>query len=172
MLDQINNVFNLIDKRVQLLRGKEPIVFVKDDSYRSIDYSNYDNIEEKASIELDQTDNYADQEIQDSNTQEQEITSSEAISSEEFIDNSSDPSEIDNINHIDDTLLADLDGMETDSGIEFEDLTPEPETVDVTELITEIIDSVETPIDDIVEIDEGTMNNLKKNGKKRKEECK
>lgn len=172
MLDQINNVFNLIDKRVQLLRGKEPIAFVKDDSYRSIDYSNYDNIEEKASIELDQTDNYADQEIQDSNTQEQEITSSEAISSEEFIDNSSDPSEIDNINHIDDTLLADLDGMETDSGIEFEDLTPEPETVDVTELITEIIDSVETPIDDIVEIDEGTMNNLKKNGKKRKEECK
>lgn len=172
MLDQINNVFNLIDKRVQLLRGKEPIVFVKDDSYRSIDYSNYDNIEEKASIELDQTDNYADQEMQDSNTQEQEITSSEAISSEEFIDNSSDPSEIDNINHIDDTLLADLDGMETDSGIEFEDLTPEPETVDVTELITEIIDSVETPIDDIVEIDEGTMNNLKKNGKKRKEECK
>lgn len=172
MLDQINNVFNLIDKRVQLLRGKEPIVFVKDDSYRSIDYSNYDNIEEKASIELDQTDNYADQEIQDSNTQEQEITSSEAISSEEFIDNSSDPSEIDNINHIDDTLLSDLDGMETDSGIEFEDLTPEPETVDVTELITEIIDSVETPIDDIVEIDEGTMNNLKKNGKKRKEECK
>lgn len=171
MLDQINNVFNLIDKRVQLLRGKEPIVFVKDDSYRSIDYSNYDNIEEKASIELDQTDNYADQEIQDSNTQEQEITSSEAISSEEFIDNSSDPSEIDNINHIDDTLLADLDGMETDSGIEFEDLTPEPETVDVTELITEIIDSVETPIDDIVEIDEGTMNNLKKNGKKRKKEC-
>lgn len=172
MLDQINNVFNLIDKRVQLLRGKEPIVFVKDDSYRSIDYSNYDNIEEKASIELDQTDNYADQEIQDSNTQEQEITSSESISSEEFIDNSSDPSEIDNINHIDDTLLSDLDGMETDSGIEFEDLTPEPETVDVTELITEIIDSVETPIDDIVEIDEGTMNNLKKNGKKRKEECK
>lgn len=172
MLDQIDDVFNLIDKRVQLLRGKEPIVFVKDDSYRSIDYSNYDNIEEKASIELDQTDNYADQEIQDSNTQEQEITSSEDISSEEFIDNSSDPSEIDNINHIDDTLLADLDGMETDSGIEFEDLTPEPETVDVTELITEIIDSVETPIDDIVEIDEGTMNNLKKNGKKRKEECK
>lgn len=172
MLDQINNVFNLIDKRVQLLRGKEPIVFVKDDSYRSIDYSNYDNIEEKASIELDQTDNYADQEIQDSNTQEQEITSSETISPEEFIDNSSDPSEIDNINHIDDTLLADLDGMETDSGIELEDLTPEPETVDVTELITEIIDSVETPIDDIVEIDEGTMNNLKKNGKKRKEECK
>lgn len=172
MLDQINDVFNLIDKRVQLLRGKEPIVFVKDDSYRSIDYSNYDNIEEKASIELDQTDNYADQEIQDSNTQEQEITSSEDISSEEFIDNSSDPSEIDNINHIDDTLLSDLDGMETDSGIEFEDLTPEPETVDVTELITEIIDSVETPIDDIVEIDEGTMNNLKKNGKKRKEECK
>lgn len=172
MLDQIDNVFNLIDKRVQLLRGKEPIVFVKDDSYRSIDYSNYDNIEEKASIELDQTDNYADQEIQDSNTQEQEITSSEDISSEEFIDNSSDPSEIDNINHIDDTLLADLDGMETDSGIEFEDLTPEPETVDVTELITEIIDSVKTPIDDIVEIDEGTMNNLKKNGKKRKEECK
>lgn len=172
MLDQINNVFNLIDKRVQLLRGKEPIVFVKDDSYRSIDYSNYDNIEEKASIELDQTDNYADQEIQDSNTQEQEITSSEAISSEEFIDNSSDPSEIDNINHIDDTLLSDLDGMETDSGIEFEDLTPEPETVDVTELITEIIDSVETPIDDIAEINEGTVNNLKKNGKKRKEECK
>lgn len=172
MLDQINNVFNLIDKRVQLLRGKEPIVFVKDDSYHSVDYSNYDNIEEKASIELDQADNYTDQEIQDSNTQEQEITSSEAISSEEFIDNSSDPSEIDNINHIDDTLLADLDGMETDSGIEFEDLTPEPETVDVTELITEIIDSVETPIDDIVEIDEGTMNNLKKNGKKRKEECK
>lgn len=172
MLDQINDVFNLIDKRVQLLRGKEPIVFVKDDSYRSIDYSNYDNIEEKASIELDQTDNYADQEIQDSNTQEQEITSSEDISSEEFIDNSSDPSEIDNINHIDDTLLSDLDGMETDSGIEFEDLTPEPETVDVAELITEIIDSVETPIDDIVEIDEGTMNNLKKNGKKRKEECK
>lgn len=172
MLDQINNVFNLIDKRVQLLRGKEPIVFVKDDSYRSIDYSNYDNIEEKASIELDQTDNYADQEIQDSNTQEQEITSSEAISPEEFIDNSSDPSEIDNINHIDDTLLSDLDGMETDSGIEFEDLTPEPETVDVTELITEIIDSVETPIDDIAEINEGTVNNLKKNGKKRKEECK
>lgn len=172
MLDQINNVFNLIDKRVQLLRGKEPIVFVKDDSYHSVDYSNYDNIEEKASIELDQADNYTDQEIQDSNTQEQEITSSEDISSEEFIDNSSDPSEIDNINHIDDTLLADLDGMETDSGIEFEDLTPEPETVDVTELITEIIDSVETPIDDIVEIDEGTMNNLKKNGKKRKEECK
>lgn len=172
MLDQINDVFNLIDKRVQLLRGKDPIAFVKDDSYHSVDYSNYDNVEEKASIELDQTDNYADQEIQDSNTQEQEITSSEAISSEEFIDNSSDPSEIDNINHIDDTLLADLDGMETDSGIEFEDLTPEPETVDATELITEIIDSVETPIDDIVEIDEGTMNNLKKNGKKRKEECK
>lgn len=172
MLDQINNVFNLIDKRVQLLRGKEPIVFVKDDSYHSVDYSNYDNIEEKASIELDQADNYTDQEIQDSSTQEQEITSSEAISPEEFIDNSSDPSEIDNINHIDDTLLADLDGMETDSGIEFEDLTPEPETVDVTELITEIIDSVEPPIDDIVEIDEGTMNNLKKNGKKRKEECK
>lgn len=172
MLDQINNVFNLIDKRVQLLRGKEPIVFVKDDSYHSVDYSNYDNIEEKASIELDQTDNYTDQEIQDSSTQEQEIASSETISPEEFIDNSSDPSEIDNINHIDDTLLADLDGMETDSGIEFEDLTPEPETVDVTELITEIIDSVETPIDDIVEIDEGTTNNLKKNGKKRKEECK
>lgn len=171
MLDQIDNVFNLIDKRVQLLRGKEPIVFVKDDSYHSVDYSNYDNIEEKASIELDQADNYTDQEIQDSSTQEQEITSSETISPEEFIDNSSDPSEIDNINHIDDTLLADLDGMETDSGIEFEDLTPEPETVDVTELITEIIDSVETPIDDIVEIDEGTMNNLKKNGKKRKKEC-
>lgn len=172
MLDQIDNVFNLIDKRVQLLRGKEPIVFVKDDSYRSIDYSNYDNIEEKASIELDQTDNYADQEIQDSNTQEQEITSSEAISTEEFIDNSSDPSEIDNINHIDDTLLSDLDGMESDSGIEFEDLTPEPEAVDVTELITEIIDSVETPIDDITQIDEGTISNLKKNGKKRKKECK
>lgn len=172
MLDQINNVFNLIDKRVQLLRGKDPIVFVKDDSYHSVDYSNYDNVEEKASIELDQADNYTDQEIQDSSTQEQEIASSETISPEEFIDNSSDPSEIDNINHIDDTLLADLDGMETDSGIEFEDLTPEPETVDVTELITEIIDSVETPIDDIVEIDEGTMNNLKKNGKKRKEECK
>jgi hypothetical protein len=33
---------------------------VKDDSYRSIDYSNYDNIEEKASMELDQTDNYTD----------------------------------------------------------------------------------------------------------------
>ena len=172
MLDQIDNVFNLIDKRVQLLRGKEPIVFVKDDSYRSIDYSNYDNVEEKASIELDQADNYTDQEIQDSSTQEQEIASSETISSEEFIDNSSDPSEIDNINHIDDTLLADLDGMETDSGIEFEDLTPEPETVDVTELITEIIDSVETPIDNITEINEGTVNNLKKNGKKRKEECK
>lgn len=172
MLDQINNVFNLIDKRVQLLRGKDPIVFVKDDSYHSVDYSNYDNIEEKASMELDQTDNYTDQEIQDSSIQEQEITSSETISPEEFVDSSSDPSEVDNINHIDDTLLSDLDGMETDSGIEFEDLTPEPETVDVTELITEIIDSVETPIDDIVEIDEGTMNNLKKNGKKRKEECK
>lgn len=172
MLDQIDNVFNLIDKRVQLLRGKEPIVFVKDDSYRSIDYSNYDNIEEKASIELDQTDNYADQEIQDSSTQEQEIASSETISPEEFVDSSSDPSEVDNINHIDDTLLSDLDGMETDSGIEFEDLTPEPEAIDVTELITEIIDSVETPIDDITEINEGTVNNLKKNGKKRKEECK
>lgn len=172
MLDQIDNVFNLIDKRVQLLRGKEPIVFVKDDSYHSVDYSNYDNIEEKASIELDQADNYTDQEIQDSSTQEQEIVSSETISPEEFVDSSSDPYEVDNINHIDDTLLADLDGMETDSGIEFEDLTPEPEAVDVTELITEIIDSVETPIDDIVEIDEGTMNNLKKNGKKRKEECK
>lgn len=172
MLDQIDNVFNLIDKRVQLLRGKEPIVFVKDDSYRSIDYSNYDNIEEKASIELDQTDNYTDQEIQDSNTQEQEITSSETISPEEFVDSSSDPSEVDNINHIDDTLLSDLDGMETDSGIEFEDLTPEPEAIDVTELITEIIDSVETPIDNITEINEGTVNNLKKNGKKRKEECK
>ena len=172
MLDQINNVFNLIDKRVQLLRGKEPIVFVKDDSYRSIDYSNYDNIEEKASMELDQTDNYTDQEIQDSSIQEQEITSSETISPEEFVDSSSDPSEVDNINHIDDTLLSDLDGMETDSGIEFEDLTPEPEAIDVTELITEIIDSVETPIDDIAEINEGTVNNLKKNGKKRKEECK
>lgn len=172
MLDQIDNVFNLIDKRVQLLRGKEPIVFVKDDSYRSIDYSNYDNIEEKASIELDQTDNYTDQEIQDSSTQEQEIASSETISPEEFVDSSSDPSEVDNINHIDDTLLSDLDGMETDSGIEFEDLTPEPEAIDVTELITEIIDSVETPIDDIAEINEGTVNNLKKNGKKRKEECK
>ena len=68
--------------------------------------------------------------------------------------------------------MADLDGMETDSGIEFEDLTPEPEAVDVTELITEIIDSVETPADDITEINEGTVNNLKKNGKKRKEECK
>lgn len=172
ILDQINNVFNLIDKRVQLLRGKEPIVFVKDDSYRSIDYSNYDNIEEKASMELDQTDNYTDQEIQDSSIQEQEITSSETISPEEFVDSSSDPSEVDNINHIDDTLLSDLDGMETDSGIEFEDLTPEPEAIDVTELITEIIDSVETPIDDIAEINEGTVNNLKKNGKKRKEECK
>lgn len=172
MLDQINNVFNLIDKRVQLLRGKEPIVFVKDDSYHSVDYSNYDNVEEKASIELDQADNYTDQEIQDSSTQEQEIASSETISPEEFVDSSSDPSEVDNINHIDDTLLSDLDGMETDSGIEFEDLTPEPEAIDVTELITEIIDSVETPIDDIVEIDEGTVNNLKKNGKKRKEECK
>lgn len=172
ILDQINNVFNLIDKRVQLLRGKEPIVFVKDDSYRSIDYSNYDNIEEKASMELDQTDNYTDQEIQDSSIQEQEITSSETISPEEFVDSSSDPSEVDNINHIDDTLLSDLDGMETDSGIEFEDLTPEPEAIDVTELITEIIDSVETPIDNIAEINEGTVNNLKKNGKKRKEECK
>lgn len=172
MLDQINNVFNLIDKRVQLLRGKEPIVFVKDDSYHSVDYSNYDNIEEKASIELDQADNYTDQEIQDSSIQEQEITSSETISPEEFVDSSSDPSEVDNINHIDDTLLSDLDGMETDSGIEFEDLTPEPEAIDVTELITEIIDSVETPIDDIAEINEGTVNNLKKNGKKRKEECK
>lgn len=172
MLDQINNVFNLIDKRVQLLRGKDPIVFVKDDSYHSVDYSNYDNIEEKASIELDQTDNYTDQEIQDSSTQEQEIASSETISPEEFVDSSSDPSEVDNINHIDDTLLSDLDGMETDSGIEFEDLTPEPEAIDVTELITEIIDSVETPIDDIAEINEGTVNNLKKNGKKRKEECK
>lgn len=172
MLDQINNVFNLIDKRVQLLRGKDPIVFVKDDSYHSVDYSNYDNIEEKASIELDQADNYTDQEIQDSSTQEQEIVSSETISPEEFVDSSSDPYEVDNINHIDDTLLADLDGMETDSGIEFEDLTPEPEAVDVTELITEIIDSVETPADDITEINEGTVNNLKKNGKKRKEECK
>ncbi len=172
MLDQINNVFNLIDKRVQLLRGKDPIVFVKDDSYHSVDYSNYDNIEEKASMELDQTDNYTDQEIQDSSIQEQEITSSETISPEEFVDSSSDPSEVDNINHIDDTLLSDLDGMETDSGIEFEDLTPEPEAIDVTELITEIIDSVETPIDDIAEINEGTVNNLKKNGKKRKEECK
>lgn len=172
MLDQINDAFNLIDKRVQLLRGKDPIVFVKDDSYHSVDYSNYDNIEEKASIELDQTDNYTDQEIQDSSTQEQEIASSETISSEEFVDSSSDPSEVDNINHIDDTLLADLDGMETESGIEFEDLTPEPEAIDVTELITEIIDSVETPIDDIAEINEGTVNNLKKNGKKRKEECK
>lgn len=172
MLDQINDAFNLIDKRVQLLRGKDPIVFVKDDSYHSVDYSNYDNIEEKASIELDQTDNYTDQEIQDSSTQEQEIASSETISSEEFVDSSSDPSEVDNINHIDDTLLADLDGMETESGIEFEDLTPEPEAIDVTELITEIIDSVETPIDDITEINEGTVNNLKKNGKKRKEECK
>lgn len=172
MLDQINNVFNLIDKRVQLLRGKDPIVFVKDDSYHSVDYSNYDNVEEKASIELDQADNYTDQEIQDSSTQEQEIASSETISPEEFVDSSSDPSEVDNINHIDDTLLSDLDGMETDSGIEFEDLTPEPEAIDVTELITEIIDSVETPIDDITEINEGTVNNLKKNGKKRKEECK
>lgn len=172
MLDQINNVFNLIDKRVQLLRGKDPIVFVKDDSYHSVDYSNYDNVEEKASIELDQADNYTDQEIQDSSTQEQEIASSETISPEEFVDSSSDPSEVDNINHIDDTLLSDLDGMETDSGIEFEDLTPEPEAIDVTELITEIIDSVETPIDDIAEINEGTVNNLKKNGKKRKEECK
>ena len=172
MLDQINNVFNLIDKRVQLLRGKDPIVFVKDDSYHSVDYSNHDNIEEKASIELDQTDNYTDQEIQDSSTQEQEIASSETIYPEEFVDSSSDPSEVDNINHIDDTLLSDLDGMETDSGIEFEDLTPEPEAIDVTELITEIIDSVETPIDDIAEINEGTVNNLKKNGKKRKEECK
>lgn len=172
MLDQINNVFNLIDKRVQLLRGKDPIIFVKDDSYHSVDYSNYDNIEEKASIELDQTDNYTDQEIQDSSTQEQEIASSETISPEEFVDSSSDPSEVDNINHIDDTLLSDLDGMETDSGIEFEDLTPEPEAIDVTELITEIIDSVETPIDNITEINEGTVNNLKKNGKKRKEECK
>ena len=62
--------------------------------------------------------------------------------------------------------------MESDSGIEFEDLTPEPEAVDVTELITEIIDSVETPIDDITQIDEGTISNLKKNGKKRKKECK
>lgn len=172
MLDQIDNVFNLIDKRVQLLRGKDPIVFVKDDSYHSVDYSNYDNVEEKASIELDQADNYTDQEIQDSSTQEQEIASSETISPEEFVDSSSDPSEVDNINHIDDTLLSDLDGMETDSGIEFEDLTPEPEAIDVTELITEIIDSVETPIDDITEINEGTVNNLKKNGKKRKEECK
>lgn len=162
MLDQINNVFNLIDKRVQLLRGKDPIVFVKDDSYHSVDYSNYDNVEEKASIELDQADNYTDQEIQDSSTQEQEIASSETISPEEFVDSSSDPSEVDNINHIDDTLLSDLDGMETDSGIEFEDLTPEPEAIDVTELITEIIDSVETPIDDITEINEGTVNNLKK----------
>nr|UVX51486.1 MAG: hypothetical protein [Bacteriophage sp.] len=36
---------------------------MKDDSYRSVDYSNYDNVEEKASIELDQADNYTDQEI-------------------------------------------------------------------------------------------------------------
>jgi hypothetical protein len=36
---------------------------VKDDSYHSVDYSNYDNVEEKASIELDQADNYTDQEI-------------------------------------------------------------------------------------------------------------
>lgn len=110
MLDQINNVFNLIDKRVQLLRGKDPIVFVKDDSYHSVDYSNYDNVEEKASIELDQADNYTDQEIQDSSTQEQEIASSETISPEEFVDSSSDPSEVDNINHIDDTLLSDQMG--------------------------------------------------------------
>ena len=121
---------------------------------------------------LFRSDNYTEQSIQDSSTQETEIQAQETITPEEFVDSTTDPSEIDNINHIDDTLLSDLDGMESDSGIEFEDLTPEPEAVDVTELITEIIDSVETPIDDITQIDEGTISNLKKNGKKRKKECK
>lgn len=172
MLDQVNGAYELADKRAKLLNGKESVVFIKDESYRSIDYSNYDSIEQRASIELDQADNYAEQSIQDSSTQETEIQAQETIIPEEFVDSTTDPSEIDNINHIDDTLLSDLDGMESDSGIEFEDLTPEPEAIDVTELITEIIDSVETPIDDITQIDEGTISNLKKNGKKRKKECK
>lgn len=172
MLDQVNGAYELADKRAKLLNGKDSVVFVKDGSYHSVDYSNYDSIEHNASIELDQADNYTEQSIQDSSTQETEIQAQETITPEEFVDSTTDPSEIDNINHIDDTLLSDLDGMESDSGIEFEDLTPEPEAVDVTELITEIIDSVETPIDDIIQIDEGTISNLKKNGKKRKKECK
>lgn len=172
MLDQVNGAYELADKRAKLLNGKDSVVFVKDGSYHSVDYSNYDSIEHNASIELDQADNYTEQSIQDSSTQETEIQAQETITPEEFVDSTTDPSEIDNINHIDDTLLSDLDGMESDSGIEFEDLTPEPEAVDVTELITEIIDSVETPIDDITQIDEGTISNLKKNGKKRKKECK
>lgn len=172
MLDQVNGAYELADKRAKLLNGKDSVVFVKDGSYHSVDYSNYDSIEHNASIELDQADNYTEQSIQDSSTQETEIQAQETITPEEFVDSTTDSSEIDNINHIDDTLLSDLDGMESDSGIEFEDLTPEPEAVDVTELITEIIDSVETPIDDITQIDEGTISNLKKNGKKRKKECK
>lgn len=172
MLEQVNGAYELADKRAKLLNGKDSVVFVKDESYRSVDYSNYDSIEHNASIELDQADNYIEQSIQDSSTQETEIQAQETITPEEFVDSTTDPSEIDNINHIDDTLLSDLDGMESDSGIEFEDLTPEPEAIDVTELITEIIDSVEAPIDDITQIDEGTISNLKKNGKKRKKECK
>lgn len=171
MLDQVNGAYELADKRAKLLNGKDSVVFVKDESYRSVDYSNYDSIERDASIELDQADNYTEQSIQDSSTQETEIQVQETITPEEFVDSTTDPSEIDNINHIDDTLLSDLDGMESDSGIEFEDLTPEPEAIYVTELITEIIDSVEAPIDDITQIDEGTISNLKKNGKKRKKEC-
>lgn len=171
MLDQVNGAYELADKRAKLLNGKDSVVFVKDESYRSVDYSNYDSIEHDASIELDQADNYTEQSIQDSSTQETEIQVQETITPEEFVDSTTDPSEIDNINHIDDTLLSDLDGMESDSGIEFEDLTPEPEAIYVTELITEIIDSVEAPIDDITQIDEGTISNLKKNGKKRKKEC-
>lgn len=172
MLEQVNGAYELADKRAKLLNGKDSVVFVKDESYRSVDYSNYDSIEHNASIELDQADNYIEQSIQDSSTQETEIQAQETITPEEFVDSTTDPSEIDNINHIDDTLLSDLDGMESDSGIEFEDLTPEPEAIDVTELITEIIVSVEAPIDDITQIDEGTISNLKKNGKKRKKECK
>ena len=138
-----------INKRVNILNRKGSYTFVKDAEYQTVDFSNYENISEEAAIE---------------STESPEV----AVS----VMNEESTTEIDQINHIDDTLLADLDSMESGETY-YEDLSPAPDLdiPDVTELITEIAGSIESEID-IAEINEGVVNNLKEKGKQRKEECK
>lgn len=164
---------DIIDKRLSILKRKGQITFAKDEEYTTIESSSYDNIKESVQEELTDNSEQVTQTLGEENVSEVTETVEETLIPDNFVDNSLDPSEVDDINHIDDTLLDDVDGIEVEDVLQFEDLSSDNSIeVQMEGLLNEIIETVGSEDTDIVEIDEGTMRDLKKKGKQRKKECK
>ena len=164
---------DIINKRTEILNRKNAVMFVKDEEYKNIDFSNYDSIDENVKQELTDNTEQVTQTFGEENVQEASQALSEILTTDDFVDSTLDPSEADNINHIDDTLLSNLDGMETENVISIEDMTPDASIeTGIENLIEDIVGTNEAADDTITEISEGTVSNLKKKGKQRKNECK